>query len=45
PTLPTQFGIPIVIVQHIGARSDGEWFRILENYAISKSKRQRKKRK
>ncbi|WP_061296287.1 chemotaxis protein CheB [Leptospira interrogans] len=38
PTLPTQFGIPIVIVQHIGARSDGEWFRILEKLCNIKIK-------
>lgn len=38
PTLPAQFGIPIVVVQHIGARSDGEWFRILEKLCNVKIK-------
>lgn len=27
--LPADFSIPIIIVQHIGARSDGEWIKLL----------------
>ena len=31
PLFPKEFRIPIIIVQHIGAHSDGEWIKIL-NY-------------
>ncbi|ASV10690.1 MULTISPECIES: chemotaxis protein CheB [Leptospira] len=29
PSLPSEYGIPLILVQHIGPRSDGTWFRIL----------------
>ncbi|AVQ12511.1 Protein-glutamate methylesterase CheB [Leptospira santarosai] len=29
PYLPSEYGIPLILVQHIGPRSDGTWFRIL----------------
>lgn len=31
PLLPKDFKVPIIIVQHIGAHSDGEWIRILDH--------------
>ncbi|MCE3296058.1 MAG: cheB3 [Crocinitomicaceae bacterium] len=29
--LPADFSIPVIIVQHIGARSDNDWLRLLED--------------
>lgn len=43
PILPSQFGIPIVVVQHIGARFDGEWSRILEKLCNVKIKKAEEK--
>ncbi|MCY7362213.1 MAG: chemotaxis protein CheB, partial [Ignavibacteria bacterium] len=30
-TLPADFSIPIIIVQHVSARSDNEWIKLLNN--------------
>ncbi|WP_061249501.1 chemotaxis protein CheB [Leptospira alstonii] len=45
PTLPVQYGIPLIIVQHIGPRSDGEWFRILGKLSNVKIKEAEEKEK
>jgi two-component system chemotaxis response regulator CheB len=31
PSLPADFALPVIIVQHVGARSDGTWIELLNN--------------
>ncbi|EMY79804.1 protein-glutamate methylesterase CheB [Leptospira weilii serovar Ranarum str. ICFT] len=45
PTLPVRYGIPLIIVQHIGPRSDGEWLRILGRLSNVKIKEAEEKEK
>ncbi|EKR63832.1 protein-glutamate methylesterase CheB [Leptospira weilii str. 2006001853] len=45
PSLPAEYGIPLVLVQHTGPRSDGTWFRILGDLCNIKIKEAEEKEK
>ncbi|MDI7156548.1 chemotaxis protein CheB [Leptospira santarosai] len=45
PSLPSEYGIPLILVQHIGPRSDGTWFRILGDLCDIRIKKAEEKEK
>ncbi|MBE8398656.1 chemotaxis protein CheB [Leptospira borgpetersenii] len=45
PSLPAGYGIPLILVQHIGPRSDGTWIRVLRDFSRIKIKEAEEKEK
>ncbi len=45
PALPSDYSIPVIIAQHIGATSDGHWIKILDNISPLKVKEADEKEK
>ncbi|MDQ7244465.1 chemotaxis protein CheB [Leptospira borgpetersenii] len=44
-SLPAEYGIPLILVQHIGPRSDGTWIRVLRDFSKIKIKEAEEKEK